>query len=832
MNKDYAMQIVDTIADDLLMIQNPARYTGGEFHYGEKDLSKVNLYTAICFPDLYEIGMSNNAVRILYDLLNNMEEVYCDRVFSVAHDFEQLLRQKQIPLYTLDLQKPLSELDMLGISIGYELCATNILQVLELGLIPLHAVDRTDEHPIVICGGPAATNPLPFAPFMDFVYIGEAEGGLEEVAGLLLEAKKQHKSRSEKIALLKELPYLWYKGKKLASRFIDTTFATPGKHTYRHYVVPNFKVAQDNGVVEIMRGCPNSCRFCHAGQYYKPYRQKLYSTMAEQVEQHVSDFGYREVTLSSLSSGDHPYIKELIETLNTEYSQRHVSFSLPSLKVNSFSLGILEQLSEVRKSGLTFAIETPKEAWQRAMNKEVPLEQVIEIAREAKSRGWKLAKFYFMIGLPFVDREVENQAIVDYVGAIFDATRLSMNINIGTFIPKPHTPFQWCSQLTPKQSYEQLSSLKKAINERIRGCKVSYHEPNISYLEGLISRGDERYAEVIESAYRKGCRLDAWDEHLKAELWMEAIKEASYNPDTCIFDPYGLDEDLPWDSVSMRVSKKFLKDEYEMAKSLLLTERCFESCDHLCGVCSKVTEVMDTTHKDPILEQVRNKTLAVEPKVETVEKTVQALITYRRFGRSLYISHIHAMRNFEMAFQRSKVGVQFTQGFNPKPRLEFVNPLSVGIAGDEEVMLAELIDFEGLAESEVKEKLSLALNAGYEIKEVIFLRLDKKQTLAKYLKGSLYTIETRADEESRLILESFCNQELKDVVVRKEAEGLFSVRLEGEKNLVKLLFGSETDKFALASRLRITRKALFAGSWEVSYPAFFTSLMKEQRSIQ
>lgn len=818
------MQIVDMIADDLLMIQNPARYTGGEFHYGTKDLAKVYFHTAICFPDLYEIGMSNNAVRILYDLLNSMEEVYCDRVFSVAPDFEQLLREKQLPLYTLDLQKPLSELDMLGISIGYELSATNILQVLDLGGIPLHACDRTDEHPIVICGGPAVTNPLPFAPFMDFVYIGEAEEGLQEVARILIDAKKQQKSRSEKLALLQSLPYLWYTGKKLALRFIDTNFATPESHTYRHYVVPNFKVAQDNGVVEIMRGCPNSCRFCHAGQYYKPYRQKLYSTMAAQVEQHVSDFGYREITLSSLSSGDHPYIKELIETLNAEYSHRHVSFSLPSLKVNSFSLGILEQLSEVRKSGLTFAIETPKEAWQRAMNKEVPLEQVIEISREAKSRGWKLAKFYFMVGLPFVDRQVENQAIVDYVGAIYDATRLSMNINIGTFIPKAHTPFQWCSQLTPTQSYEQLSSLKKAINERIRGCKVSYHEPNISYLEGLISRGDERYAAVIESAYRKGCRLDAWDEYLKSDLWLEAIGEASYNPDTCIFEPYGLDEELPWDSVSMRVSKKFLKDEYEKAKNLLLTERCFESCSHLCGVCSKVTEVIDTTHKDPILEQVRDKTLVIEPKEEPISKTVQALITYRRFGRSLYISHIHAMRNFEMAFQRSKVGVQFTQGFNPKPKLEFVNPLSVGIAGDEEVMLAELIDSENLTEQEVKEKLGSALNDGYEIVQVLFLRLDKKQTLAKYLKGSLYTIETREDEKSRTLLESFCDQELKDVVVHKESEGLFSVRLEGEKNLVKSLFGNDTDKFALASRLRITRKALYAGSWGVSYPQFFASL--------
>ena len=739
------MDILLELADDLLTIQQPSRYTGGEFHLGSKDLSKVRLYTAMCFPDLYEIGMSNNAIRILYDLLNRMDEVHCDRVFAVAPDFEELLRRKQIPLYTLDLKKPLTSLDFIGFSIGYELSATNMLQVLDLGGIPLHAKDRDDSHPIVLCGGPAVTNPLPFSPFVDFVYIGEAEGGLEDVMRVLLAAKEQELTRAESLDLLQALPYLWYPGKKQAIRFVDNTFGIKERSTYEHYVVPNFKVAQDNGVVEIMRGCPNGCRFCHAGQYYKPYRQKLYRSMKQEVEQYVHQLGYREITLSSLSSGDHPYIKELIETLNAEYTPQHISFSLPSLKVTSFSLGILEELSQVRKSGLTFAIETPKLAWQRAMNKEVPLEQVIEIAKEARSRGWKLAKFYFMVGLPFVDRDEENQAIVDYLGAIYDATRMNMNINIGTFIPKPHTPFQWCQQLTIEQSYQQLSSLKKAINARIKGCKVSYHEPNISYIEGLISRGDERYAQVIEAAYKKGCRLDAWDEYLRPELWFEAIDEASYNPNEAIFKVYDLEASLPWDSVSMRVSKKFMKEEYEQARSLLLTERCLERCDHLCGVCSNKTEVVDVLHKDQDLQDAGAKK---PEQVKVIEqKPVQVVITYARDGNALFISHINAMRNFEMAFQRTELSVMFTQGFNPKPKLEFVNPLSIGIAGEEEVMLVELLGSGTLDALQIKNQLQKALNEGYTIKDVLVLAdMGKKHPLAKYLNGSQYSIDTKADQ--------------------------------------------------------------------------------------
>ena len=807
--------IYEILKKDLLSVQNPCRYSGGEFHFGKKASKPSDFHCAICFPDLYEIGMSNHAVRILYDILNRIEGVSCDRVFSVAHDFEKMLREKHLPLYTLDEGLPLRDLDLLCISIGYELCATNILQVLDLGGMSIDACDRKEEDPLVICGGPASTNPLPFSRFVDFAFIGEAENGLGDLVKVLMKAKSENLKRSEKIGLLKQFDFLWYPGKALATKNYDVSFTANEDKKFKYYVVPNFKVAQDNGIVEIMRGCPNGCRFCNAGQYYKPYRQKSLKTIMDQVEQNVHDFGFREITLSSLSSGDYPHIKSLIHNLNSRYRTSHISFSLPSLKVSSFNLDVLEQLSEVRKSGLTFAIETPLREWQQSVNKIVDREQIIDIIFEAKSRGWRLAKFYFMIGLPFVDREIENQAIVDFLGKISDETHINLNINVGTFIPKPHTPFQWAVQLTVEQSYQQLSSLKKMINERIKGCKVSYHEPYVSYLEGMISRGDIRYGAVIKAAYEKGCRLDAWDEFMQRDLWQQAIEEADYDPSQAIYKEYDIDEPLPWDSVSLRVGKQYLKNEYLKAKERLLTNRCTTECDHACGVCTKLLKVVDQDENQIIEDEEEYKLPEYPPK--------QVIFTYKRFGKSLLVSHINAMRNFEMSFQRSGLLLQFTQGFNPKPKLEFVNPLSLGFIGENEVMLAELLLKPETTEEEVRLQLQDALNEGYEINEVLFVQgLERKETLAKYMKGSIFTLDTQGIESYDALL-------LDKENVTNLGGHLYEIRTLGETNLVRSLFGPEADKFKIAGEVRITRKRICAGSWDEDYISFFKKKMEREK---
>ncbi len=803
---------IDLLRDDLLLIANPTRYVGGEYIQNKKDPKEGDLRAAICFPDLYEIGMSNLAIKILYDQLNRIEGVHCDRVFSVAPDFEALLKEKHLPLSALQTHLPLNELDFLGVSIGYELAATNILQVLELGNIPLRNTDRSDEHPIIIAGGPAITNPLPFGAFLDFVYIGESEGGLDDVMEVLKTAKREGWSRAQKIESLKQFTFLWYLGRKSTLRYIDHRFTED--RIFQHFVVPNMKVTQDNGVVEIMRGCPSGCRFCHAGQFYKPYRQKDIRTIEKEVEQFVDEFGYREITLSSLSSGDHPQIEQMIDLFNAKYAHRNISFSLPSLKVNSFNLTILEKLSEVRKSGLTFAIETPKEAWQYAMNKPVPLDQVIEIIKEAKSRGWRLAKFYFMVGLPFVDREEENQEIVDYLGAIWDETKLNMNINIGTFIPKAHTPFQWCSQIDAKEAQNQLFHLKKMILSRIKGARVNYHDPSISYIEGLISRGDERFSDVIENAYKKGCRLDAWDEYLDKSKWFEAIEEASYDVDEAIYHEYGLDEPLPWDGINIRVGKPFLIEEYERASKLLLTGRCTDECTHQCASCTPANKVIDA---------LENKHIELPPMQNPPSPLsyVQAVVTYRRVFPATFISHINTMRNMEMALQRSNLTVQFTQGFNPTPKLEFVNPLSLGIQGEAEVVLIELVDEPNLSEAYVKKELGRTLNEGYELTSVTFLPQGKKHTLAKHFFASRYEIETRGNNE---LFKELAAQPQDGFSVTEIGKDRFEVIIYGERNMVKLLFGKDADKFEIAGTYDITRTNIYAGEMGMSYNDFMLTL--------
>lgn len=730
------MKRINPVSDlrrELLSVKKPGRYVGGEFGiytYSEDQPLKV----AMCFPDLYEIGMSNNAIKILYNKFNSIEGIQCERVFAPAPDFETILREKKIPLYSLESGIALKDFDIIGFSVGYELAATNILTILDLGQIPLNNIDRQDDDPIIMAGGPAITNPLPFSKFIDAVFIGEGEIQIDNIFPDLVALKRESASREQLFARIHEDKTVWTSDKKeIVSRAIWNNF---GKDYDRKNMmpVPTVDTVQEHGTIEIMRGCPNGCRFCHAGYFYRPLRQKNYRTIVEEAEHIINNCGYRKITLSSLSTGDYKNLLPLVKNLNDRFKHRGVSFQLPSLRVNSITLPLLAEISEVRKSSLTFAVETPREDWQRGMNKEVPKDRIIEILKEAKEQGWKLAKFYFMIGLPTAKGEDEIQPIIDFLLDIQNQIRIKINVSVGTFIPKPHTPFQWGAQFTDEYSMEQIKRLRDAL--RGKNFKVGFHSPFVSYVEGIISRGDERVADLIKSAWDKGARLDAWDEYFSRDLWREAIEETDWDVEKEICSSTEINSELPWDSVSLGVSKEQFKIEYDRAMGYQLTESCDNPCREYCGVCNKEEKVRYPEGFDFLEEEI-----IIPEETGTVRRI---LFNFKKKGSSVFFGHLNIMHMFEMSFQRAGVSMFFTQGYNPKPKMEFPHPLTLGIASESEIIGAEIY-YHDEDLQEMIQKINDVLPEGISVTDCTLLpEIEEgrkyKSLMAQYW-GSLYKLD-------------------------------------------------------------------------------------------
>ncbi len=676
---------LQVLGEDLLSIEKPARYLGGEYGSLAPGAKETDLILGLSFPDLYEIGMSNNAIRILYNQINARPGLRCERVFAPAPDFEALLKARDLPLYTLEGGIPLADLDILGFTLGYELAATSILAILERGRIPRKRAERGGLDPLVIAGGPAISNPHPFGNFLDAAYIGEAEASFFDLLETLRGIKNAGGGRDDYLAAMAKDGAFWFpldspwrrkpsQTKVQAKRAVFEAF---GESTY-HTATPvaSIKTVQDHGTVEIMRGCPNGCRFCHAGYYYRPQRFKPYSIIRSEVEELVQKGGYREITLSSLSSGDYPGIEALLDALNSEFGGRGVSFQLPSLKISSFNLPLLEKLSEVRKSGLTFAVETPEEAWQRLINKDVSFEQTVSILEEAKKRGFKLAKFYFMIGLPVPGGlKAEAEAIIDFFSRLKSRIDIQLNVNLGNFVPKPHTPFQWAAQIGEQEALAAIFAIKDGL-KRWRGIKLSWHSPFVSTLEGIISRGDERVGDLIEAAFEKGARLDAWDEHFSRDLWRTVLEEAPWKPMELIVQEVSPEADLPWDDINIGVGKGYLKREHKRAQAQEFTSACMDNCTEPCGACR------DDTGIDRNIIQAEAKSVALaQPEAEPG----RLLFAFSKDKQASYLPHLATVEALSRAFQIIGLPMQLSEGFNPMPRLELVQPLPLGVPSRAEI---------------------------------------------------------------------------------------------------------------------------------------------------
>lgn len=605
------------LSDEILLsVQQPARYIGNEMNAVYKD-PKGKIRFAICFPDLYEISMSHLGIQILYSMFNQRDDVYCERVFSPWTDLDQVMREKKIPLFALESQDPIKNFDFLGFTIQYEMCYTNILQVLDLSGIPFHAEDRSEEDPIVIGGGPCAYNPEPLAPFFDLFYIGEGETQYDPLFDLYKENKKNGGSRRDFLRAAAKLPGIYVPAFYTVTYKEDGTIEsmTPNEEgipaTIRKEIVlnvddapyiekpivPFLKVTQDRVVLEIQRGCIRGCRFCQAGNVYRPLREHSLEYLKDYAYKMLRNTGHEEISLSSLSSSDYSCLKELVTFLIDEFQKKGVNISLPSLRIDAFSLDVMSKVQDIKKSSLTFAPEAGSQRLRDVINKGLTEEVILQGALEAFQGGWNRVKLYFMLGLPTETREdMEGIAHLSekiaelYYDEIPKETRggrVQVVASSSFFVPKPFTPFQWATMCTKDEFLERAYIVKHKFREmkNWKSLKYNYHEADLTVLEGVLARGDRKVAEVVEAAYRGGALFDSWGEHFHNEIWMKAFDECGIDLNFYTTRERGLDEVFPWDFIDAGVSKEFLKREWLNAISEKVTPNCRQRCSG-CGARS------------------------------------------------------------------------------------------------------------------------------------------------------------------------------------------------------------------------------------------------------
>lgn len=601
------------LSDEILLsVQQPARYIGGEVNMVKKDpAGKIRF--AMAFPDVYELGMSHLGIQILYDMFNKREDVYCERVYSPWMDLDQIMREKQIPLFALESQDPIKNFDFLGITLQYEMCYTNVLQLLDLAQIPLHACDRTEEDPIVIGGGPCTYNPEPIAEFFDLFYMGEGEVVYFELLDRYKENQAKGGSRREFLELAAEILGIYvpafydvlYKEDGTIERMVPNNphaketvskqLVMEMNDTYypEQPVVPFIKATQDRVVLEIMRGCIRGCRFCQAGMVYRPVRERSLETLKDLAYKMLKSTGHEEISLSSLSSSDHTQLEGLVNFLIDEFDGKGVNVSLPSLRIDAFSLDVMSKVQDIKKSSLTFAPEAGSQRLRNVINKGLTEEDILHGSSEAFKGGWNRVKLYFMLGLP-------TETVEDMEGIALLAEKVAEEYykvpkeqrfgkvqvvsSTSFFVPKPFTPFQWATMFTKEEYLKKAHIVNTKMKEMLnhKSLRYNWHEADVTVLEGVMARGDRKVAAVIEEAYKNGALYDSWSESFKNDVWMKAFETCGVDPEFYTLRERSLDEVFPWDFIDAGVSKEFLQREWNQALHETVTPNCRQKCS-ACG---------------------------------------------------------------------------------------------------------------------------------------------------------------------------------------------------------------------------------------------------------